>query len=693
MTIKTRLTLSAIICIGLAIFLTAFINLTAQQIREMTEKDRLAREATKGVSELQILTNDYLLYYGERAEIQWYQKHDSLTKLLVAGEDPEEKVIYDSINRRHELIRDIFTQLTASIKERQLLGTERTGLYEERENKLEGQLSIESQAMTSDAYKLQLLIQTKLDALQRRGILFVISFAIVMAAIVTTVSLWIRRSVLGTLGKLQAGIEIVGSSDLDYRLGFTTRDEIGQLARAFDHMTESLQTTTVSRDRLAEEVIERKQAEERVKHLNLVLRAIRNVNRIITRENDRDRVLKGICDNLTETRGYYNAWIALLDESGKLVAHAEAGLGEDFLPMIEQLKRGELPSCGRQALEQSEVVVTTDPASTCTHCLLSSKCTGQAGLTVRLEHDGKVYGQLTASAPAAFVTDEEIALFQDIGNDIGLALYSMEQENERKRTEEHIQALYQQEKVLRQELENEIKKRVEFSHALVHELKTPLTPVIASIDALATRLKEEPWVSLARNVERGAEKLNDRIDELLDIARGEADMLKVNLKPLKPLPLLRQIAGEMAEVASRQGQSLTVDLPASLPLIRADESRLRQILQNLLNNALKFTAGGGEITLRAGEKGAELIVEVQDTGSGIAKQMQERIFDPYYREESDRQRLSGLGLGLALCKKLVKLQGGRIWVKSEKDKGSTFSFSMPLGTTDRQIKNQAEDKP
>ena len=147
----------------------------------------------------------------------------------------------------------------------------------------------------------------------------------------------------------------------------------------------------------------------------------------------------------------------------------------------------------------------------------------------------------------------------------------------------------------------------------------------------------------------------------------------------------------MTEVTSRQGQSLIVDLPASLPLIRADEGRLRQILQNLLNNALKLTTGGGEITLRAREKGAELIVEVKDTGPGIAKQMQERIFDPYYRVEADRQRLSGLGLGLALCKKLVELHGGRIWVESEKGKGSIFSFSIPLGTTHQQHHQELPD--
>jgi hypothetical protein len=96
---------------------------------------------------------------------------------------------------------------------------------------------------------------------------------------------------------------------------------------------------------------ERKQAEERTKHLILVLKAIRNVNQLITQEKDRDKLLKGACKCLTETRGYYNAWIALLDESGKLAASAQSGLGKKFAFMKKLLKAGKLTRCGKKALK------------------------------------------------------------------------------------------------------------------------------------------------------------------------------------------------------------------------------------------------------------------------------------------------------------------------------------------------------
>ena len=249
---------------------------------------------------------------------------------------------------------------------------------------------------------------------------------------------------------------------------------------------------------------------------------------------------------------------------------------------------------------------------------------------------------------------------------------------ERKRSEEKLQELYEQERKLRQELEAEMKRRVEFTRALAHELKTPLTPVMASSELLVSELKKEPLLSLAKNINRGASNLNNRIDELLDLARGEIGMLQ--LKPeLVDLPkLLREVADDMTPVASSHGQSLILELPPSLPLAWADEGRLRQVVLNLLNNAAKFTPEGGKIILRAREDSANLVVEVQDTGRGITAEEQQRLFEPYHRLESDRDHLSGLGLGLALCKTLVELHGGRIWVQSQAGRGSIFGFSVPL---------------
>ena len=262
---------------------------------------------------------------------------------------------------------------------------------------------------------------------------------------------------------------------------------------------------------------------------------------------------------------------------------------------------------------------------------------------------------------------------------------------ELERAQEKLEDAYEEERKLRRELEEEAQRRIEFTRALVHELKTPLTPVMSSSELLYSELREEPWMSIAENIHRGATNLSNRIDELLDLARVEIGILKVNRKAVDVLPLLRRVGKDMKIVALAAGQSLRVTLPDSLPRVWADTDRLRQVVQNLLINASKFTPDGGKITLRAKERDGSLVVEVQDNGPGIPEEDQKRLFQPYNRHLGDREYLSGLGLGLALCKYLVGLHDGEIWLNSRVGKGSIFGFSIPLATSIQQQVSTKEE--
>jgi PAS domain S-box-containing protein len=189
------------------------------------------------------------------------------------------------------------------------------------------------------------------------------------------------------------------------------------------------------------DITERKQVEEKVQHLNLVLQAIRDINQLIARGTDRDGLLKGACDTFVKTRGYYSAWIALLDESGKLVTAAEAGLGKSFLQVMERLKRGELPHCGCKVLEKPGVLVMKDVSSECEDCPVVKKGTRRGAMSVRLEYGGNVYGLMTVSIPPGRGAEkEEHDLLEEIAGDIAFALHSIEQEHEHKRADEALQA-------------------------------------------------------------------------------------------------------------------------------------------------------------------------------------------------------------------------------------------------------------
>jgi PAS domain S-box-containing protein len=183
-------------------------------------------------------------------------------------------------------------------------------------------------------------------------------------------------------------------------------------------------------------IVQRKQAEERIEHLNRVLRAIRNVNQLITVEKDRKRLIQGACQSLVETRGCHHAWIALFDGSGGLMGSAEAGLGERFVALQDGLQQGESIHCVREALRQSGVVVVPDPVLSCADCPLEMIYAESAAMAVRLEHAGRTYGLLTVSIPEAFSEDEEEQhLLQEVADDIAFALHDIELEDVRRQAE------------------------------------------------------------------------------------------------------------------------------------------------------------------------------------------------------------------------------------------------------------------
>ncbi len=168
---------------------------------------------------------------------------------------------------------------------------------------------------------------------------------------------------------------------------------------------------------------------EHVERLNAVLRAIRNVNQLITKENDRQRLIEGACDVLTEGLSYYNAWIALLDETGaRVAALTGSGLGDGLAALRARLDEGKWPTCMRRALEGASVVTLTDPAAECEDCPLPEEAdAGRSVLSRRLEFGNRTFGVLTVSVAHAFADDdEEQSLFAELAGDLGFALHRID---------------------------------------------------------------------------------------------------------------------------------------------------------------------------------------------------------------------------------------------------------------------------
>lgn len=190
---------------------------------------------------------------------------------------------------------------------------------------------------------------------------------------------------------------------------------------------------------LVEDITGRKLAEEKIQHLNLILRTIRNVNQLIVEEKNRDALIQKVCEILTENRGYINAWIVLLGEKGEYLCSAESGLGKSFTPLRKMLEKGELTKCGSRTLKKENVVRIEDPSKECGGCPLSRDYEGRSGFSVRLGHGENIYGLLTVSSPSFIMEDEkEQELFREIGGDIGFALHNIEAAEQSEKAEAQL---------------------------------------------------------------------------------------------------------------------------------------------------------------------------------------------------------------------------------------------------------------
>jgi signal transduction histidine kinase len=216
-----------------------------------------------------------------------------------------------------------------------------------------------------------------------------------------------------------------------------------------------------------------------------------------------------------------------------------------------------------------------------------------------------------------------------------------------------------------------------FLNAVSHELRTPLAGMVGFLDALVEGdygdlpAWEEP---VLRKVLKGADQLTRLLDDLLDQARMEAGVFELEPTVLDLGALIRDVVAMAAALVQEKGHELELSLPADLPLVRADQGRVTQVLNNLISNAVKYTRAGGRLAVRARAEGAMVRVEVQDTGIGLSPEAQDKLFTRFFRVGGGEK---GTGLGLSITKALVEAHGGAIGVESTLGVGSTFWFTLP----------------
>jgi signal transduction histidine kinase len=234
--------------------------------------------------------------------------------------------------------------------------------------------------------------------------------------------------------------------------------------------------------------------------------------------------------------------------------------------------------------------------------------------------------------------------------------------------------------VANRELAAASQHKSQFLANMSHELRTPLNAILGFSEVLSERMfgaLNEKQDEYLKDIHVSGQHLLSLINDILDLSKVEAGRMELELTDFDLSEALANAVMLIRERAGRRGIVVNTVLDGRLGQMRADERKVRQVALNLLSNAIKFTPEGGriEVTAVRGEECVE--VSVRDTGTGIAPEDQEKVFEEFRQVGTADKKVEGTGLGLALSRKFIELHGGRIWVESEIGRGSTFTFTLP----------------
>ena len=236
----------------------------------------------------------------------------------------------------------------------------------------------------------------------------------------------------------------------------------------------------------------------------------------------------------------------------------------------------------------------------------------------------------------------------------------------------------------------------EFVSTVSHELRTPLTSIKGYVDLIldgsAGDINEtqEEFLGI---VKENSDRLVELINEMLDISRIESGRVHLRVEPLEMAESVDGAVDTFRAVLSQTDRTIDVHVPEHLPLVVADRDRVGQVLINLISNALKYSPGGGQVTITATHAGEHVVVSVTDQGLGISREDQKRLFTKFYRVDTAMTReIGGTGLGLSICKTIIELLGGEIGCKSKPGQGSTFWFSLPTAA-DEMVRTPSLEGP
>jgi GAF domain-containing protein len=403
------------------------------------------------------------------------------------------------------------------------------------------------------------------------------------------------------------------------------------------------------------------------------LRALGEVGQAVSSTLDLETVLSTIVSRATQLAGMDGGSIWEYDETNEeFHLHATDRLPDALVEVLRAtpIRKGE-GALGRLAVtgEPVEIRDIADESSYPSRVREAIiRCGYRSVLVVPLLREDRLLGALAVNRNSAGeFAPEVIELLKTFATQSALAI-----QNAR---------LFREIEEKSRELETASRHKSEFLANMSHELRTPLNAIIGFSEVLSERMFgeiNEKQAEYIGDILESGRHLLSLINDILDLSKIEAGRMELEPTEFELPSAIENALTLVKERAHRRGIALVRTVDERLGMIRADERKVKQVLLNLLSNALKFTPEGGQVDVRARVHDGETEISVTDTGVGIAPEDQGAVFEEFRQVGTASQRVEGTGLGLAISRKFIELHGGRIWVESQVGKGSRFAFTLPL---------------
>ncbi len=509
----------------------------------------------------------------------------------------------------------------------------------------------------------------------------------IIIAISITSLIITKKYITNPLLKLKESSSLIAKGNLNTFIDKTGNDEIGVLAQQFDKMRESVKSLflEVSEKKLEIEKHSRtleQKVDQRTQELAQSvdeLHALGEVSKVVSSTLDLNMVLTNIIHHAVQLSDTKGGIIFEFDEAEQFfVPKTNYGLSDIITKKIDHsiLRMGDKTAIG-QAGQQKAPIQIADLADEPEHPLPYIREDGfRALLAVPLMRQNKLIGGLVVMRRyAGNFSDRTVDLLQTFAAQSALAIYNAQ--------------LFKQIEEKSSELQLADKHKSEFLANMSHELRTPLNAILGYTELILDKIygdvPEKIEKTLVRLEKNGRHLLN-LINDVLDISKIEAGRLTLTLDDYSLGELVNTVLISVEGLAAEKGLKLSTSIDKDLPIGRADQQRIAQILVNLLGNAIKFT-DEGEVVVEVGTRNGFFLISVLDTGLGLSVEDKQIIFKEFRQVDgsSTRER-GGTGLGLSIAKKIVEMHGGSIWVESRPEGGAVFSFSIPV-RVERQVES------